>query len=80
MGKDKCIVCGKDTEYDITTHIDFRRNYVDGAGQLCDDCANTDRSRKITNDRTISIAESKVKELSNDFELGKYVRGLFNKK
>jgi uncharacterized protein YlaI len=38
--KDKCIICGRDTQYDMDTHIDFRLNYIEGAGQLCDDCVN----------------------------------------
>ena len=40
MGKevDKCISCGVDTEYTITTPIDQRRHYIEGAGQLCGKC------------------------------------------
>lgn len=38
--KDKCISCGKITEYTITTHIDQRKNYIEGAGQLCPGCYN----------------------------------------
>ena len=36
--KDKCIHCKKETEYTITTHIDQRKNYIEGAGQLCPGC------------------------------------------
>lgn len=36
--KEKCVSCGKETIYTIDTHIDLRKNYVEGAGQLCDDC------------------------------------------
>ena len=36
--KDKCISCGKETEYSITTHIDQRKHYIEGAGQLCPGC------------------------------------------
>jgi hypothetical protein len=36
--KDKCVVCGKETEYDKDEHIDFRLFYVEGAGQLCKEC------------------------------------------
>jgi recombinational DNA repair protein (RecF pathway) len=38
MEKDKCVLCGKETEYDKNTHIDFRDYYVEGAGQLCEEC------------------------------------------
>jgi len=37
---EKCISCGKETKYSKDTPIDFRENYVEGAGQLCDGCAN----------------------------------------
>jgi len=36
--KEKCVSCGKVTEYKITDHIDARENYVEGAGQLCSEC------------------------------------------
>tara|TARA_B100000287_G_scaffold404198_1_gene426656 strand:+ start:728 stop:967 length:240 start_codon:yes stop_codon:yes gene_type:complete len=35
---DKCVMCGANTEYTKDTHIDFRTNYVEGAGQMCNDC------------------------------------------
>ena len=36
--KDKCVLCGKETHYDITTNIEQRQYYVEGSGQLCKDC------------------------------------------
>ena len=36
--KEKCVSCGKETKYSKDTHIDLRNYYVEGAGQLCDDC------------------------------------------
>ena len=36
--KDKCVMCGSKTEYDIHTHIDIREHYVEGAGQMCRGC------------------------------------------
>jgi uncharacterized protein YlaI len=41
--KDKCVLCGKETPYDKTTHIDYRLHYVEGAGQLCEDCYNKNK-------------------------------------
>lgn len=35
---DKCICCGTDTTEPKNKHIDCRYNYVEGAGQLCDEC------------------------------------------
>lgn len=37
---DKCVSCGKDTKYPKNMHVDLRNNYIEGTGQLCDDCAN----------------------------------------
>ena len=36
--KDKCVMCGAKTEYDTNTHIDNRKHYIEGAGQMCEDC------------------------------------------
>lgn len=36
---EKCVVCKKQTNVPIDLHIDLRKNYVEGVGQLCDDCA-----------------------------------------
>jgi len=36
---DICIMCGKETIYPKNMHIAFRMNYVEGAGQLCQECA-----------------------------------------
>jgi len=35
---EKCVSCKKDTGISINTHIDFRKGYVEGAGQLCSEC------------------------------------------
>ncbi len=32
---DKCLICGKDTPYLMSTHVDLREGYIDGAGQGC---------------------------------------------
>lgn len=33
-----CVLCGKETNVPISTHIDERSNYIKGAGQLCPQC------------------------------------------
>ena len=41
MGKtniEKCVSCGRETGYSINDHIDSRKTYVEGAGQLCAEC------------------------------------------
>lgn len=32
---DKCVICGKETPYLVSTHIDMRIGYVEGCGQGC---------------------------------------------
>ena len=36
---EECVVCGVQTNEPKDKHIDFRYNYVEGAGQLCSKCA-----------------------------------------
>jgi hypothetical protein len=33
--KDKCVICGKESPYTRSTHIDMRIGYVEGGGQGC---------------------------------------------
>jgi hypothetical protein len=35
---DTCVICGKETIYPKSTHIDNRMHYAEGAGQLCPEC------------------------------------------
>ena len=37
---EKCVNCGAETDVPVDQHIDLRKNYVEGAGQLCDGCYN----------------------------------------
>jgi len=34
-----CVSCGGITDIPKDMHIDFRRNYIQGAGQVCPKCA-----------------------------------------
>lgn len=36
--KDPCVSCGKITEYPTQMPIELRNWYIEGAGQLCEDC------------------------------------------
>ena len=38
--KEKCVMCGEETPYTKDTHIDLRKYYIEGAGQLCEKCYN----------------------------------------
>jgi hypothetical protein len=35
---EKCVSCIREVGYTINTHIDIRKNYVEGVGQLCSEC------------------------------------------
>ena len=35
---DHCVMCRKDTQYKNGDHIDYRRGYIEGFGQMCADC------------------------------------------
>ena len=71
--KDKCILCGVETAYDETTHIDMRVGYIEGAGQLCVTCYRTG-----TNRNHIIVPESTIVNTPNDMELGEKVRRLYH--
>ena len=35
---EKCVSCGLNTGYSINDHVDSRKEYVEGVGQLCAHC------------------------------------------
>jgi len=35
---EKCVSCGRETGHSINDHVDSRKTYVEGAGQLCSEC------------------------------------------
>jgi recombinational DNA repair protein (RecF pathway) len=35
---EKCINCGRETGYSINDHVDSRKTYIEGSGQLCAEC------------------------------------------
>ena len=71
---DNCVVCGKQTQYKTSTHIDMRIGYVEGVGQTCSDCntAGSSEAREM-----IMIPKHWIKAISNNFELGEKVRKYF---
>lgn len=71
MPKETCILCGKETHEEITTHVDFRTGYIEGAGQLCLECHN--RGNQSGRDM-ITIPKHFIKTYPNDFELGGKIR------
>jgi len=76
---EKCIICGVDTQYRFRTPIDFRYNYIEGAGQLCDKCANKDEEPiSLDSHRNLfTVSEYTVLSTPNDQELGAKVRQLY---
>ena len=70
--KDKCVSCGVETAYDISTHIDMRNGYVEGLGQLCSKCYTSG-----TNRNHILIPESIIINNPNNSDLGAKVREFY---
>lgn len=69
---DNCVLCGAETPYTRSTHIDYRYGYVEGAGQLCKSCYDRGTERK-----QILVPADIVYNTPNDQELGAKVRQLY---
>ena len=56
MAKDKCVLCGKDSPYEMDVNIEYRTGYIEGAGQLCENCwdAGTKRESMLIQTHTVS--------------------------
>ena len=76
---EKCVICGVDTQYRFRTPIDFRYNYVEGAGQLCNKCGNKEEEPiSLDSHRNLfTVSEYAVLSTPNDQELGAKVRQLY---
>ena len=70
--KDSCILCGTETAYDVSTHIDMRVGYIEGAGQLCTSCY-----RKGTDREHLAVPVSTILDTPNDGELGAIIRRMY---
>jgi hypothetical protein len=69
---DICVLCGIETSYRRSTHIDFRYGYVEGAGQLCKTCYDRGTERQ-----QILVPADLIYNTPNDQELGEKVRRLY---
>jgi hypothetical protein len=71
---DVCVMCGKQSPYKRSTHIDHRIGYVEGAGQGCFEphMCSQERSRQL-----FTISEELVYSTPNDQELGAKVRQIY---
>jgi hypothetical protein len=69
---DHCVLCGVETVYKRSTHIDMRHGYVEGAGQLCPNCYS-----RGTEHGAIAVDYNTILGTPNDQELGSKVRKLY---
>jgi hypothetical protein len=69
---DHCILCGVETAYKRSTHVDMRLGYIEGAGQLCSACWDKGNDRSM-----LAIPEYIIRNTPNDQELGSKVRELY---
>ena len=76
---EKCVICGEATQYRFNDHIDYRFNYVEGAGQLCPKCGSKDEEPiALDSHRNLfTVSEYTVLSTPNDQELGAKVRQLY---
>jgi hypothetical protein len=86
---EKCVICGEPTQYRFNDHIDYRFNYVEGAGQLCVKCG--DKGHNEISDpyeieplgtsnpshMLILVDETTIVYTPNDAELGAKVRKIY---
>ena len=74
---DHCILCGVETAYKRSTHVDMRIGYIEGAGQLCSKCYS-----RGTEHGAVAVDYNTILGTPNDQELGSKVRKLYweNKK
>jgi hypothetical protein len=85
---EKCVICGAETAYRFNDHIDYRFNYVEGAGQLCEKCGGyKEVSETFTEVEPLGIPdpghmlilvdETTIVYTPNDAELGAKVRKIY---
>jgi hypothetical protein len=85
---EKCVICGAETAYRFNDHIDYRFNYVEGAGQLCEKCGgNKEVSETFAEVEPLGIPdpghmlilvdETTILYTPNDAELGAKVRKIY---
>ena len=70
--KEKCVLCGVETNYLVSENINNRIGYIEGAGQLCETCYSNG-----TNREHIAIPINLIKNTSNDSELGSKIREFY---
>jgi hypothetical protein len=69
---DHCILCGVETVYKRSTHVDMRQGYIEGAGQLCPSCYS-----RGTEHGAVAVDYNTILGTPNDQELGSKVRKLY---
>lgn len=74
MCKEKCVICKNETKYDSDLDIEFRDFYIEGVGQLCYNCMNSIQTNEL-----LIIKKQDIINNPNNYELGNYVRNLFNR-
>jgi hypothetical protein len=67
--KEKCIRCGRKTGYDVSTPVTVRWYYIEGSGQLCEDCFSQlyESSYRLQN-KAISEETKTLKQTDNNKE------------
>lgn len=74
---DFCVLCGKETPYTLDTHIDFRKGYIEGAGQLCEFCYEKHYTGFKVPEGKIAVPIDLVRNSPNNTDLGEKVRDMY---
>jgi hypothetical protein len=75
--KDRCVICGDETRYDVSDHIDLRAHYIEGVGQLCYSCA---LGAAYETAHKTCVSDKLIEKTPNDTELGEKVRDIYRSK
>jgi hypothetical protein len=73
--KDRCVVCGVDSPYDESVHVDLRFDYVEGVGQLCKSCAMNNDGQHTG--KRVCVSSKLIESTPNDSQLGEIVRDIY---
>lgn len=62
MENERCIICHRETNIPCDTPIELRDNYIEGAGQLCSECALRQISEQLQNPKNFRAREIDTKK------------------
>lgn len=74
---DFCVLCGKETPYTLDIHVDFRKGYIEGAGQLCESCYESHYNVNKATEGQVVVPIDLIYNTPNNTDLGEKVRDMY---